>query len=168
MYTIGVMSDFGEWLSGEAHHRGWSLNELARRAGRGSSTVSMVANGLNRPGWDFCVGMARALGLPPEDVMRRAGLLPSLPVETAEGRQVLEIVNRQAPAVRRVLLSMLMGLAGRAAPTDPALAEIAAIYEGLPEEWRPQVLEAVRHAQQNAHAGRPHIIGESDDPPDPE
>lgn len=160
--------DLTEWLDGERQARGWSLRELGRRAGVSHAQVSHVLSGSAIPGWDFCVGMARALGLPPEDVMRRAGLLPSLPVETAEGRQVLEIVNRQAPAVRRVLLSMLMGLAGRPAPTDPALAEIAAIYEGLPEEWRPQVLEAVRHAQQNAQAGRPHIIGESDDPPDPE
>lgn len=69
-------SDFSEWLTEQIVARGWTQSELARRAGVTPPTVSRVVSGENRPGHDFVQGVARALGLPPEEVAVRAGLLP--------------------------------------------------------------------------------------------
>lgn len=70
--------DFSDWLTEELNSRGWTYSELARRAEISHSTVSTVVSRASRPGPDFCLGIARAFSLPPEEVFRKAGLLPSL------------------------------------------------------------------------------------------
>lgn len=78
-----------EWLEQELHIRGWSIRELARRAELAASTVTDVINGKAKPGFQFCVSVARALHVAPVDVLRRAGLLPSLPEEIHEREELL-------------------------------------------------------------------------------
>ncbi len=68
--------DFAAWLTGEVARRGWSLRELGRRSGLSGAVISEVARGKQCPGLRFCVQVAGAFGLPPESVLRRAGLLP--------------------------------------------------------------------------------------------
>jgi transcriptional regulator with XRE-family HTH domain len=68
--------DFAEWLRQEIDTRGWSYRELARRAKISVSTVSQVANQKQYPGADFCLSVARAFRVPPEQVFRRANILP--------------------------------------------------------------------------------------------
>jgi transcriptional regulator with XRE-family HTH domain len=70
--------EFPDWLNQELNKRGWTYSELARRAGISHSTVSTVISRASKPGPEFCLGIARALGLPPEDVFRKAELLPPL------------------------------------------------------------------------------------------
>ena len=168
--NVTQMNDFGDWLTAEAHARGWSLNELARRSGRGSSTVSMIATGQNRPGLDLCISVAHAFGIPPEDVLRRAGLLPALPPAVEEERELVAIIRDQAAPVRRTLVAMLRGLARRPAPalnegnttygTTADEDELLAIYRRLDPIWRPELVHAARAFAQNAHAGEPRIIGD--------
>jgi len=68
---------FTDWLNSEAvQKRGWSFRQLADRAGSTIGTVSRVMNQHQDPTADFCHGIARALGVPPERVFRKAGLLP--------------------------------------------------------------------------------------------
>lgn len=69
------------WLTNEVKNRGWSLRELGRRADISHATISNIISGQTNPGFDFCVGIAKALDMPAEDVLRRAGLLPALPEE---------------------------------------------------------------------------------------
>jgi len=68
---------FANWLEKEIKARGWTIRELARRAGLTHVTISNVLNGTRNPGVEFCLGVARALREPPELVFRRAGLLPN-------------------------------------------------------------------------------------------
>jgi len=73
----GQHLDFTEWLNTEVvEKRGWSFRQFADRAGSTIGTVSRVMNQHQEPSADFCHGVARALGLPPERVFRKAGLLP--------------------------------------------------------------------------------------------
>ena len=67
---------FVSWLEKELKARGWTMRELARRAGLTHVTISNVLNGTRNPGVEFCLGVARAFREPPELVFRRAGLLP--------------------------------------------------------------------------------------------
>ena len=80
---------FSQWIISELDDRGWSYNELARRSGLSSATVSTVLSGKSNPGLEFCNGVASAFGIPPENVLRRAGLLPSVPEETITARELI-------------------------------------------------------------------------------
>lgn len=71
--------DFVSWLNRELQIRDWSQRELARRAGLSQTTVSQVLAYQRNPTPDFCIDVARALRLPPESMLRRAGHLAPAP-----------------------------------------------------------------------------------------
>ncbi len=81
MYYLGMKTNFINWLIDEMNQRGWSNSELARQADLVPSTVSTVISGKYNPGFDFCLGIAKAFDYPPDYVLRRAGLLPAAPAE---------------------------------------------------------------------------------------
>lgn len=72
-------TEMGIWLSKELEKRGWTYRETGRRAGISHVTISNIISGQQNPGLDFCTGIAKALGMPPETVMRKAGLIPPHP-----------------------------------------------------------------------------------------
>lgn len=77
------------------------------------------------PGFDFCVGIARAFGEQPEKVLRLAGLLPPVPPEVAEEHEIRDLVRSLPHHERQNALAMLRGLAGKAAPSPaPARRDI--------------------------------------------
>lgn len=82
-----MQDEFVGWLLSEITRQGWPQAEFARRAGLSPATVSRVLSGENRPGDDFIAGTARAFGLPPEEVMRRAGKLPDYGEVLPEARE---------------------------------------------------------------------------------
>ena len=88
--------DFVTWLNTETSRRGWSQSELSRRAGLVSSAISMVMSGQRGPGTEFCLGLARAFQITPEEVFRRAGLLPPLPAasDLSLVQQIGELIRR--------------------------------------------------------------------------
>ncbi len=109
-----MANEFVTWLTREADKRGWSNSELARRAGLAPATVSLVISGQRRAGWDFCAGIARAFGIEPDNVFRRAGLLPPLPESVAEGEEAKRIIRSLPDHVRSMAMRMLRSLAGAA------------------------------------------------------
>ena len=74
-YNEDVSDSFGNWLADQIGKRGWTHNELARRAGVSQPAVSGIVAG-RRPSADFCIKVAQALGEPPEKILRLAGILP--------------------------------------------------------------------------------------------
>jgi transcriptional regulator with XRE-family HTH domain len=97
-------NEFSDWLSGEVETRGWSFRELSRRAGVSSSAVSQVVTQTTFPGPSFCNGVARAFGLPPETVFRKAGLLPPLAEDARLYRELTEAVGRLSADGRKDVL----------------------------------------------------------------
>jgi transcriptional regulator with XRE-family HTH domain len=71
--------EFNSWLLAQMEARGWSQSELARRAGIGASTISMIVSGIKTAGTDTALAVARALGESPVKVFRLAELLPPAP-----------------------------------------------------------------------------------------
>jgi len=116
VYDYTMENDFITWLTKELDVRGWSNNELARRANLASSSISMVISGKRTPGVNFCTGVARAFGIPPEEVMRYAGLLPSLPASSDEPtiREIHDYVKRMNVTERKEVLQYVIFLYKRA------------------------------------------------------
>jgi transcriptional regulator with XRE-family HTH domain len=69
--------DFVNWLEVELRNRDWRPADLARKANLDKSVVSRILNSERRPEPETLIAIARALRLPPEQVFRVAGVLPS-------------------------------------------------------------------------------------------
>jgi transcriptional regulator with XRE-family HTH domain len=100
---------FIDWLVGELRARGWSHNRLAQEAGIAQSTISMIVSGRNRPGLDFCVGVARALDVTEVEVLRRAGLITAFEpdVDPLSMRRITELLKETTAAERKELLEIM-------------------------------------------------------------
>jgi len=105
-----VETDFINWLTSELNQKGWTNSELARRANVVPSTVSTILSGQKKPGKTFCAGVARAFGLPVDQVMRLAGLLPSLPLPDNDPtlKELYEIGRQLTGAERKRLLNVAL------------------------------------------------------------
>ena len=169
------METFGDWLLRSLENRGWSASELARRANLGPATVSRIISGTRQAGPDVALAIARALGESPETVMRRAGLLPSLPPPIAEEREIVSILRTLPAAIRRTVVTMIRALAGQepgpAAVGEPQenyiiddtlTAELLAEFDKVPEEWKQEAVRQVMFVARMATRPPVRIIGEDD------
>ncbi len=75
--------EFPFWLNEQMRKRSWSQSELARHAHLSQTVISQVLGG-QHPGVRFCKAIAGAFGLPPEEVVKLAGILPRPPKWTPE------------------------------------------------------------------------------------
>jgi len=79
MLAVADSISFSDWLGSQLNTQGITQAELARRAGVTRSAINGILSGARGPGIELCMGIARALKLPPEEVYRAAGLLPPEP-----------------------------------------------------------------------------------------
>ncbi len=86
-------ADFAEWLREELRNRDWSQSDLSRRSGVSTAQITRVLSGERGIGEATCKSLARALHLPPEEVFRKAGLLPPKPVADEIMEQAEHIIN---------------------------------------------------------------------------
>lgn len=100
------MEDFTKWLADQMGEM--SQAELARQSGLSQGLISQILSGQRKPGVEACAGVARAFHLPPEDVMRRAGLLPArmqdMLNEDTTLSELFEVARSMNQAERRELL----------------------------------------------------------------
>lgn len=101
MVYCHLVNELLTWLNTEIGNRGWSNNELARRAGMSSAGLSKVMTGRNAITWDFCYRVAQALKEPPEKIFRLAGLLPPAASERDQLIQELLEIARKLDATDR-------------------------------------------------------------------
>ena len=133
---MSIKSDeFADWLRLELDTRAWNNSELARQAGLGKQTIWNILNGMRNPGIESCIGIARALNIPPEDVMRKAGLLPPLPPAVQGEKTVLQLYRRLRQDAQQFILTTLHALTGRSQPHT--IAEDPAPYQAN----QPQTLD---------------------------
>lgn len=170
------METLGCWLQTQIDMHGWRQAELARRAGIQPATLNRIINGTRNMGPEVAGQIAKALGIPPEEVLRRAGLLPPVTPRRAEDEEMDHILGRLDERTRQTILTMLRGLT----PARPALnqqrgaydtlpadvRELAEIYEELDPIWRPELMNAARAMAINARGGAPRIIGGDDAAPE--
>jgi len=129
------MSRLTDFLNQQLIERGWSKSELARRAGVSTTQTTDVLNQRANPGADFCIAIARALGEPPERLLRLAGILPQLPPAVAEEREALDLFRRLSSELRRAIMDTMRSLRGiRTAPH--ILREDRGEYNAQPQSLR--------------------------------
>lgn len=71
--------NFGQWLLKERNERGWSQREMDKRSGVIYSTIQLLEVGKQLPTADHIIAICKAFRIDPVDVMRKFGLLPSVP-----------------------------------------------------------------------------------------
>ena len=102
---------FTGWINKEIKERGWSLRELARRSNLSSTAVINVMNQHRSPGANFCKGIARALRVSPEEVMRHAGILPPSPPKTLRLSEALRLFASLPEERQEIVLLQMKALA---------------------------------------------------------
>lgn len=107
------------WLIKELDMRGWSHRELAWRSDLSQTTVSDVISEKRPATWDFCADVARAVGIPAEELFILAGLKPAPPAPVPEEGRVLNTFRELTAAERDAALRMLHGLCTRPLPPTP-------------------------------------------------
>lgn len=102
-----MTTDFAVRLSEEMSRVGWTQSDLARHAGISQGSISNVLNGQRKPGVDFVLAVARALGVKPEDLYRTAGLLPAKPAAVdlpPDLDEVIDLLKRLPSDERKEVL----------------------------------------------------------------
>lgn len=79
---------FSEWLQGELDKRKWTRADLARHSGLTPAALSHIMAGTRGLGPKAAAGIAKALGIKTEDVLRVAGVL-----DEEKGADSLQIRN---------------------------------------------------------------------------
>ncbi len=114
--------NFSLWLIREMETRGWSYSETARRGGISHARISQVVGG-ETPGAEFCLAIARAFKMEPEDVLKRAGRFPPEPPVTSRRREADRLFARLSEEDQETLLVQMRALAERqvryAVDTEP-------------------------------------------------
>lgn len=110
---IDGMNDLIDWLNAQLKARDWTNSKLAQKSGLAPSTISMVLSDRASPGWDFCKGVARAFGVPAEQVFRRAGLLPPRAGSSEGEEQLLYHFEQLTATDQELAIAMLETMAER-------------------------------------------------------
>ncbi len=98
--------EFVSWLQAEMNSHNWSSRETARRAGISHPLILDILNFNKQPSFKTCVVLARIFNLAPEDVVRRAGLLPPVQETDAKKETLLHLYEQMSPEDRNELIEI--------------------------------------------------------------
>jgi transcriptional regulator with XRE-family HTH domain len=105
---------FTDWLNSVLIAKGWSQSDLARQANMSPAAIGRVLNGQRSPGVEMCLAIADALGHPPEQVFRRAGLLPTKTADDPEldalADELTHLVEQMPADERGDFMRLLVGM----------------------------------------------------------
>jgi len=108
-----MVDDLARWLKEELGARAWSQREMARRVGVSHTAIANVASGRAQPSAGLCREIARVLQVPPEQVFRRAGLLPPEPLATPTLVEANFLFAQLSEDEQDTLLTMMRALVER-------------------------------------------------------
>lgn len=106
-----------KWIADELERRGWSNNELGRRADISSGHISQIMSGQRPITFDICLALAKAFGERPEKILRLAGLLPPSSGKMDDldknEKELVEAYRHLSPGLKPVALGLLKDLLAR-------------------------------------------------------
>lgn len=73
----GPKTPLGAWIASMLRSRRWTQTDLAERMGVDQSMISKWVRGARNPDIPRCESIARAFGVPPEEVLSLAGRMPA-------------------------------------------------------------------------------------------
>ncbi len=86
------MSDsLATWLNAETVKRGWSLRQVAQKAGVSHTTIYKIANNERTPRAESCRALADVFGVSTEFILRLAGLLPAVMPRVSDRRVIYQV-----------------------------------------------------------------------------
>ena len=113
MYNAIMMDKqtmFIDWVRDGMRERNWSQVDLARHAEMTRQSISALITGKNKPGMKICTGIARAFNLPPEEVHRKAGLLPPQKQNNERTVELKYIFNQLDNHHQELVLNMVRSI----------------------------------------------------------
>lgn len=96
--------EFSDWLKQELAQRGWDQAELARQSHITPGQISHLLAGDRSAGPNACRKLARVFHLPPEEVFRRAGLLPRASESSEEFERLTHYFRLMKPSDQKRLI----------------------------------------------------------------
>lgn len=112
------MDNFRDWIYAELGQRGWSQADLARASGITSGGMSRLLSEQRVPSSDTCLGIARAFDIPPETVLRKAGLLPPLKENNERTRELKHVFDQLDNHHQELALRMVRSIREQQADYD--------------------------------------------------
>lgn len=101
---------FIEWLDKEIRKKGWTRSRLAIRSGLTPSAIYLVASGERQPGPEMCKGIAKALNVSVEEVLRAAGILSPLSKTEGNFERLKYLIKDLSPEEQDEALDVLEAL----------------------------------------------------------
>jgi transcriptional regulator with XRE-family HTH domain len=101
---------FAKWLQDEMQSRGWDQSDLMRHANLTTGVVSRILSLEREPSPKTLRAIARAMQVPPEDVFRRAGLLPRSTAMPDGAEELLQYFRSAGEEDRRRMLRVVRAL----------------------------------------------------------
>ena len=110
-----LMTTFSEWLQAELNRRGWMPSDMVQAGGPKLPTLGRILNQERGVGGASVRKIARALSLPEDYVMRKAGLLS--PARTEDDptslKRLMEVARQLSDEDREELTYIALGKQGR-------------------------------------------------------
>lgn len=95
------VNDLPEWIQSELDNRGWIQADLVR-ASKGRLTTAQVSRVLSRQqqaGIKFCQGVAYALDVTLESVLRHVGIIDNHSPKGSDAKEINRILDKASPKV---------------------------------------------------------------------
>jgi transcriptional regulator with XRE-family HTH domain len=105
--------DFPGWLEEQLNARGWGQADLANRAGINRQVIWGWLNRRKKPTEEYLVKIANAFDIPPAEMLRIAGVLPTESNHDAITEAVLHIIGSLDNSAKVDLLEYAKYLKGR-------------------------------------------------------
>lgn len=108
--------EFANWLQQQLNHRNWNQVELARRADISTAGISKIMSGDRKLGIDSLMGIARALNVSTDEVLRQAGLLPMPASATTDERRSVQDLHKKIDKLNQTDRRIIADMVNRMAP----------------------------------------------------
>ena len=105
--------DFPGWLQEQLNARGWGQADLANRAGINRQVIWGWLNRRKKPTEEYLVKVANAFEIPPQEILRVAGVLPMEPNHDAITEAILHLIGDLDSATKIDVLEYAKYLKGR-------------------------------------------------------
>jgi len=101
------MNPLGKYLTSELKNKHWDQVDLARAVCTTEPTISRIISGKHNPSFKLCNAISKALGLPPELVLEKAGLILKKIKQTTMVTTITHKVSMLSEKDQKIILRII-------------------------------------------------------------